>query len=81
MKRMVACDLLWLAAASCLLTLVFPSTTHQGECLLIRDPRCSRRPGEGAEEGRRKGCLVGSKTRELETKTREEQGRQDSLRA
>ncbi|EDM17673.1 rCG39392, isoform CRA_a [Rattus norvegicus] len=30
MKRMVACDLLWLAAASCLLTLVFPSTTHQG---------------------------------------------------
>ncbi|XP_076797852.1 pancreatic secretory granule membrane major glycoprotein GP2 isoform X2 [Arvicanthis niloticus] len=30
MKRMVGCDLLWLAAASCVLTLVSPSTTHQG---------------------------------------------------
>ncbi|XP_006508184.1 pancreatic secretory granule membrane major glycoprotein GP2 isoform X1 [Mus musculus] len=30
MKRMVGCDLLWLAAASCVLTLVSPSTIHQG---------------------------------------------------
>lgn len=63
MKRMVACDLLWLAAASCLLTLVSPSTTHQGECLLTRDPIkvsvCSpgipEAPGDLGKEQRKGG--------------------------
>ncbi|XP_031240454.1 pancreatic secretory granule membrane major glycoprotein GP2 isoform X2 [Mastomys coucha] len=40
MRRMVGCDLLWLAAASCVLTLVSPSTVHQG----YGSPRNSSNP-------------------------------------
>lgn len=69
MKRMVGCDLLWLAVASCVLTLASPSTIQEGECLLTRDPRCSATFRECEQrEGAEKVTWVGSRNKELGAK-------------